>query len=60
MDTIEDFITTLKEVVEVYIIIVGLVEYVDNVVQLPTILLLELSKYIDVVLTNNSGTLLDY
>jgi hypothetical protein len=39
---------------------VNLVEHVDDVIQLSTILLLELSDFTDVVLTNNSGTLLDY
>ena len=38
----------------------NLVEYVDNVVQLLTILLLELLDFTDVVLTNDSKTLLDY
>jgi hypothetical protein len=39
---------------------VNLVKHVDDVVQLSTILLLKLLDFTDVVLTNNSKTLLDY
>jgi hypothetical protein len=53
-------VTTLNGAAEVYAIIVNLVEHVDDVVQLSTILLLELLDFTDVVLTNDSGTLLDH
>jgi hypothetical protein len=45
---------------EVYAIMVNSVEYVDDVVQPPTILPPELLDFIDVVSTNDSGTLLDH
>ena len=60
LDTAKNFVTILGKVVEVYIIIIGLVEYIDNIALLPTTLPLEFFNYVDITLTNNSRTLLDY
>jgi hypothetical protein len=60
LDSAEDFAATLDGAAEVYAIMVGSVGYVDNIVQPPTTLPLELSDYTDVVSSNDGGTLLEH